>query len=268
MHVIRTGLDLDENIQTFYAHSIDIVKKAEIPFLVGGAYAVERYTGLIRPTNDFDIFVLGEHVEPALAAFEKAGYRSELTFPHWLGKAHFGDKFVDVIYSSGNGVAPVDGIWFEKARTAIVFGREVGIVPPEESIWSKAFIMERERYDGADVAHLIEACGKDLDWHRLVRRFGTHWRVLFAHLILNGYIYPSRQDIVPAWVMRTMSDRLAADINDDPLPLELCRGPVLSRAQYLSDVEAGAMIDARMLPFGRMTAEEIEHWTDAIEQEK
>ena len=25
----------------------------------------------------------------------------------------------------------------------------------EESLWQKAFIMERERYDGADVAHLL-----------------------------------------------------------------------------------------------------------------
>ncbi len=57
-------------------------------------------------------------------------------------------------------------------------------------IWSKAFIMERERYDGADIAHLILACGRDLDWRRLLGRFGRRWRVLLSHLVLFGFVYP------------------------------------------------------------------------------
>ena len=34
------------------------------------------------------------------------------------------------------------------------------LIPAEEMIWSKAFIMERERYDGADVAHILRACAE------------------------------------------------------------------------------------------------------------
>lgn len=30
-----------------------------------------------------------------------------------------------------------------------------------------------------------------LDWSRLARRFGQHWRVLPSHLILFGCIYPT-----------------------------------------------------------------------------
>jgi hypothetical protein len=30
-------------------------------------------------------------------------------------------------------------------------------VAVEEMVWQKAFIMERERFDGADVVHLIQA---------------------------------------------------------------------------------------------------------------
>ena len=40
----------------------------------------------------------------------------------------------------------------------------------EETLWSKAFVMERERYDGADVAHLILAHGERLDWDTPVWR--------------------------------------------------------------------------------------------------
>jgi hypothetical protein len=58
----------------------------------------------------------------------------------------------------------------------------------EETIWSKAFVMERERYDGADIAHLLRASAERLDWHRLLERFDAHWPVLLSHLILFGFI--------------------------------------------------------------------------------
>lgn len=266
MQRLKTGQDLDPDTRDFYAKSIDILRDAGIRFLVGGAYAVELYTGLTRKTKDFDVFVLKEDIDGALDAFRAAGYRAELSFPHWLGKAWYGDKFIDIIFSSGNGIAPVDELWFENSTAGIVYDREVDLAPPEESIWSKAFIMERERYDGADVAHLIHEQGPNLDWHRLVRRFGNHWRVLFVHLVLFGYIYPSRRDVIPGWVMRTMVDRLSAEINGEPLEVEVCRGPVLSRAQYLQDLES--FIDGRLFPWGLMTQKEIEEWTEAIEKEK
>lgn len=267
MQTLTTGLDLRTDEWTFYQRSIDVLKEADIRFLVGGAFAVEKYTGVARPTKDFDVFVERENMERALDAFARAGYESEFTFPHWLGKAFEGERFVDIIHSSGNGVAPVDDLWFEHATKGIVFKREVDISPPEETIWSKAFIMERERYDGADVAHLLNACGPDLDWHRLIRRFGSHWRVLLAHLTLFGYIYPSRRDVVPAWVMRTLWERLSSEINDEPMGVDLCRGTVLSRAQYLADVEEGTFVDGRLLPWGLMTEDEIRRWTAAIAEE-
>ena len=265
---IRTGQDLDDKKKDFYRRSIDVLDAARVPFLVGGAYATELYTGLSRKTKDFDVFVMRADVERALDAFRAAGYRAEFTFPHWLGKAFEGDEFIDVIHSSGNGIAPVDELWFEHAREGVVFDRKVRLAPPEESIWSKAYIMERERYDGADVAHLIEAMGSEMDWRRLVGRFGEHWRVLYAHLVLVGYIYPGRRDVIPAWVMRTLSDRLNAEINDVPLETDVCRGTVLSRAQYLSDVTGKDLADGRLMPWGLMTAEEIEQWTEAIKQDK
>ena len=127
---------------------------------MGGAYAFERYTGIERHTKDFDIFCRRADAEPILEVLESAlGCRTEMTFPHWLGKAYnpaTGD-FIDVIYSSGSGIAVVDDEWFTHARPAEVLGIPARLCPAEEMIWSKAFIMERERYDGNDVAHLLHA---------------------------------------------------------------------------------------------------------------
>ena len=76
-------------------------------------------------------------------------------------------------------------------------------------IWSKAFIQERERFDGADVIHLLRETGPSLDWPRLLMRFGDHWRVLLSHLILFGFVYPDKRQNVPAWVMDELMRRLS-----------------------------------------------------------
>ena len=74
-------------------------------------------------------------------------------------------------------------------------------------IWQKALIMERERFDGADVAHVLRARADRLDWDRLLDRFAEHWPVLLSHLILFGYIYPEERAKIPARVMRTLLRR-------------------------------------------------------------
>ncbi|MGH7278499.1 MAG: nucleotidyltransferase, partial [Candidatus Rokuibacteriota bacterium] len=187
----------------FYRDALTVLIEADVPFVVGGAYAFECYTGIARDTKDIDVFVRRADTERALAVLAQAGYRTEMTFPHWLGKAFGGDDDVlDVIFSSGNGIAEVDDTWFEHARDDEVLGIPVKLSPPEEMIWSKAFIMERERFDGADVAHVLRARAEHLDWPRLLARFGANWRPLLAHLVLFGFIYPSERQRIPHGVMR------------------------------------------------------------------
>src|SRR5690349_11249836 len=180
---------LDPETREFYCRALTTLERSGVPFLVGGAYAFERYTGIARHTKDLDVFVREADCGDALAALEATGCRGELPFPHWLAKAYCGDHFVDLIFGSGNGIAPVDDDWFRYAVDETVLGIPVKIVPAEEMIWQKALIMERERFDGADVAHLLRARAERLDWDRLLDRFGEHWPVLLSHLILFGYIY-------------------------------------------------------------------------------
>src|SRR5262245_10069822 len=189
--------ELDATARDFYRRAITTLQEGGIPFLVGGAYALGRYTGIDRHTKDLDLFLTRGDVPRAMAALGRSGLQTDLTFPHWLGKAFEGDNFVDLIFSSGNNVAEVDAGWFDHALDDEVLGLAVRLCPPEEMIWSKGFIMERERYDGADIAHLLLARGPDLDWPRLLRRFGEHWRVLLSHLVLFGFIYPTEGDRIP-----------------------------------------------------------------------
>ena len=82
------------------------------------------------------------------------------------------------------------------------------LIPAEEMIWSKAYIQERERFDGADVAHILLRRAETLDWEHLLERFGSHWRVLLEHLVAFGFIYPSERHRIPPFVMRELISRL------------------------------------------------------------
>ena len=199
----QPGAEPEGDIAAFYRHVLDTLHTHAVPFLIGGAYALHQYTGIARHTRDLDIFIRRQDYASADTALCEAGYRTELTFPHWLGKIHCNGLYIDLIFSSGNGVAEVDGTWFEHAGEAEVLGISTKICPAEEIIWSKAFIMERERFDGADVVHLLRACGNQLDWPRLFRRFEPHWRILLCHLILFGFVYPAQRDLVPAYCAAT-----------------------------------------------------------------
>jgi hypothetical protein len=251
----------------FYCHTLRVFADAGVDLLVGGAYAFARYTGIERHTKDLDVFVRVEDFSAALNALGSAGYATENTFPHWLGKAFCGEYFVDVIHGSGNGVARVDEQWFARAVTERVFDIPVRLCPPEEIIWCKAFIQERERFDGADVAHLLNACGDHLDWQHLLNRFGAYWRVLLSHLVLFEFTYPSERERVPGWVMHKLLRRLE-DSMQAPVPHErLCRGTLLSRQQYLIDVERRGYIDPRTLSENPMTDDEIATWTAGISRD-
>src|SRR5437763_1505759 len=102
-HKIRTSA-----LALAWLNSDWYVPRAGVPFLVGGAYALNYYTGIVRHTKDFDFFVRPEDTERTLEALAaQQGLHTEMTFPHWLGKVYSGDEFCDVIFSSGNGVCRV-----------------------------------------------------------------------------------------------------------------------------------------------------------------
>src|SRR5690606_23784637 len=107
---------LDETTQAFYSQAIDLLDAARVPFLVGGAYAFTQYTGIARHTKDFDLFLRRDDLDAAMDVFREAGFQPEVRFDHWLAKVYGpADRFVDLIFSSGNGIADVDDAWFEHA---------------------------------------------------------------------------------------------------------------------------------------------------------
>lgn len=209
----------------FYRAVLREFRASGIPFLVAGAYGLRHYARVYRDTKDLDLFVRGEDHRPAIRWFRRQGYDAKIVAGHWLGKIRHGPDFVDLIYRSRNGLCHVDDDWFRHAEPGRLFGVPVRYAPVEEMIWSKAFVMARDRFDGADIAHLLHARGGTLDWARLLRRFEEHMPVLLSHLMLFAFIYPNGR---------------------------LCRGTLLSQSDYRHDVTKWGYADARLLPHGTL----------------
>jgi predicted nucleotidyltransferase len=260
------GKDKDKS-DRLHRRSVVALQDADIPFLIGGAYVVEVYAGVSRQTKDFDLYLRPQHVDLALDALKRAGYKTEKTFPHWLAKAERGRDCVDLIFRAGNGLCEVDDSWFQRARSCEFLGFEVKLCAPEEMIWMKAYIMERERFDGADIAHVLQSCAKELDWPHLVRRFGPDWRVLLSHLVLFGYVYPGERDKIPTAIMEDLIARLRSEQGTAGAK-RICNGTLLSRKQYLLDIRERGFRDARLDKRVRMDEQDIAQWTKAIAKEE
>ena len=129
----------------FYRAALLKLQQEGLRFLIGGAYAMERYTATPRRTKDLDIFVLPADVGAVLRVLGSLGAQTELTDPRWLAKALAGEDFIDIIFNASNGLCPVDEAWFDHAQTVDLLNLSVGLCAVEEMIWQKAFIMSRHR---------------------------------------------------------------------------------------------------------------------------
>ena len=217
-----------------YVGALKALSDAKVPFLVGGGFAMHQYLSRWRSTKDLDVFITSPNVAPALRALANAGFRVELTDPSWLAKAFRESMLIDMIFSSYNGLLPVDEGWFENARTAEVMGVPVQLVGPEEMVVSKAFVAARDRFDGSDISWLIKTVGDQLDWSRVERLMGDHWEVLLWQLIHFRYVFPKDCGQVPDALLGRLLSRMQDNLRSGAAPTTHCRGPMFDAIHYLA----------------------------------
>jgi hypothetical protein len=229
--------------ERFYAEVLSDLLEARIHFLVGGGYAVNHYTSARCPTKDLDIFTSAREVPRLLDCLRHDGRTASVVDERWIGKIHYGEDFVDIIFGSSNGAVPGQEQWFEHAREGHVLGLCVPLISPTELIWSKVFIQKRQRHDGCDIANLILMQRDEIDWHRLVAYMDAHWEVLLCHVLSFRWIYPSERDAVPAWLLDELLERLRRQ-RERPAPgARLCRGRLLSSSDYRSAIENSGFLE-------------------------
>lgn len=222
----------------FYKEALEQLYESGADFMLGGGFATFHYTDTYRDTKDLDVFCKPSEYPKILKHFAQKGYRTELTDVRWLAKVFKDEYFIDIIFNSVNNICTVDDTWYEHAMAGEFAGVPVKFIPAEELIWCKAFVQNRERYDGADINHVILKYGKKLDWKRLLGRLDPHWHLLLAHLVLFQYVYPADfHEIIPKWLFDELMDRARGQYDLPPAMERVCRGPVIDNTQYSVDVK-------------------------------
>jgi hypothetical protein len=233
----------DPVVRETFQRALETLARNRVPYVIGGAFALNHYTGIWRDTKDLDVFCRPEHADACLAALAGAGFATMVEERHWLGKARHDSALVDVIWGGGNWATFVDDHWFEHAERGRVAGLDVPVASPGDIILSKAWVAGRERYDGADIVHLLHARGRALDWDDLVARFGDAWPLLLHYLVLYRFVYPAERDRVPAELVRRLAARVGTgDELADGLEF---RGPLVDRYAYLHDLRYEGRPDPR-----------------------
>ena len=233
----------DPEGELFVADAIRELSDSRIPFLLAGTFAVSAYTGITRRTKDLDIFCKASDYPRILSFFRDRGYQIGVEDERWIAKIYCGRHFFDVIFSCRATEIAITEEWFENAPKIELYGTMVNIIKPTELIWSKIFVQDRYRYDGADVAHVILKQSEAIDWPRLLRYMEVHWEVLLTHLINFRYIYPSDRHLIPRWVMDELVDRMRKHLDMPPSKVKVCRGRLFSARDYATDINEWGYAD-------------------------
>jgi putative nucleotidyltransferase-like protein len=215
---------------------LSLFEDVGLPYAVAGAFALREHTGVCRFTKDLDLFLRPEAASEALAILREEGFECEIRDPVWLAKAHRDGFFVDLITGMSNGVMSVDASWIERARPASVLGVHSRVLAPEELLASKLFVVRRERFDGADIAHILFATHGKLDWNRILKLVGEHWELLLWALVLFRYVYPAHSNYVPQFLWQDLLRRFSEQVQL-PNTGEGFRGGLIDDATFAIDVE-------------------------------
>jgi hypothetical protein len=170
-----------------------------------------------------------------LPYLRRRGFKCKVKDPVWLAKVHKGEFFVDLITGMSNAVIVVEDSWIERARPAVVHGVKTRVLAPEELVASKIFVAKRERFDGADIAHVIYGTYPNFDWDRELQIVGDHWEMLLWSLLLFRYAYPAQTHYVPATVWRELLQRFQGQIAR-PDPHAKFRGSLVDELMFAIDL--------------------------------
>ena len=233
---------IPEDQETLFQEVLTLLEQCHIAYAVAGAFALREHTGICRDTKDLDVFLTADEVVSALACLRGHGFECEVRDPVWLYKAHRDDFFVDLITGMSNAAIVVEDSWIKRARPAIVHGVQTRVLAPEELLVSKLFVIRRERFDGADIAHVIYGTHGKLDWQRILQLVGDNWEILFWELVLFRYSYPAQTQYVPSKVWDDLITRFH-DAVSRPDPTAKFRGSLVDDKMFAIDVNEWGLHD-------------------------
>jgi len=227
---------LDPPMADFYRKILRVLNQQKIPYAIAGAFALHQHTGIWRATKDLDVFLTAENMLRAVTELQDRGFECDILDPVWLTKVKKGPIFMDLITGMSNAVFVVDDSWIARAKPATVLAIRTKVLATEELLVSKLFVSRRERFDGADIAHIVYGSRTPLNWNRILKLVGDHWELLLWSLLLFRYIYPADSGKVPRQVWKHLLKLLQDDLYKDNSKVPF-RGTLVDDNMFAVDTE-------------------------------
>lgn len=233
-----------EEFRRFNTEFIDAVKARGVRIMVGGGYAVEHYTGIVRANHkDMDVFCLESERDGLLEIAESIGHASEIVYPDWLSKIKAKgqeDVFIDIIHQTGNGLSVITEDWYRRAQPAVVLGKEVLLPPVEELLHMMSPILNWDRSYIADIQKILLAQSENIDWRHMIDIFGENSPILLAQLILFRHGFPS--NTVPKWVYEELMQLESQGLENHPQDTNISRARIYSPTEFETIFQQGQHI--------------------------
>ncbi|HWD17836.1 MAG TPA: hypothetical protein VHB20_01045 [Verrucomicrobiae bacterium] len=186
------------------AQALEAMHAANIDCLLGGSVGLAFYTHTLRQPQSFALYMLPGEALSALQALGGIGFAFDEAWrpagPPWAYRATRDGVHLDIVFAMPNRRAEVDLLWFAQPPEMQAHGLHLKIVPAEEMIWEKAFVLRSDRCDWPDILNLLRAMGPRLDWPHIFHRMGDDLPLLRALLSIYDWVCPTGAAQVPATV--------------------------------------------------------------------
>jgi hypothetical protein len=184
--------------------ALESMRTRGLEFVLGGGLAFSAYSERCRSTKDADLFVKPADREAFVEALTDAGfvdYYDQKEYDRsWIYRGWQDGAIVDVIWAMANHRAAVDDHWLSGGREVIVHGMVMRVLPLEELIWAKLYVIQRDRCDWPDLLNLLYFVAEEIDWDRLLERVGCDCELVGAVVALFRWLCPERAGAIPDWV--------------------------------------------------------------------
>lgn len=201
---------------------------AGMRFQLGGGMAQALYGRRRRLTKDVDLFVLPEQRQAfidLLCQHQFEDYFEQLPYErHWIYRGHRQGALLDVIWQMPNHLAVVDEKWMSRGHACRLDGLAMTVIPLEEMIWAKIFVLQRDRCDWPDLFNVLACQVEHVDWEHLLARVGHDAPLLEGLLRAFQWLCPEESQQVPArvwWRLSRTRHRQPGTRGDTPARADL-----------------------------------------------
>ncbi len=206
------GTDWDKKFApeewVIYKAMIEKLTGEQIPFAVGGGLAAMTYAAHWRNTKDLDLYIRLCDRERVIEFTKELGlrdyYEKQGYDRAWIYRSHRGDVIVDLMWAMANQRTQVDESWFD-GPVIETGGERFRLLAPEEVIWSKLYVMQRDRTDWPDCLNVLYGVGPDMNWQKLIQNVADDAPLLAGLVSAFSWLAPDRAWELPDCVWAALN---------------------------------------------------------------